>query len=838
MGNKGLLGLEVPEKYQGLELTSFDSMRIMKQLGSIDTTLSLFVGLTNVLGVRPILKNAQEEVKENILPIISKGRELGAFALSEDGAGSNPLDLQMSAIPTSNKTWILNGKKIWSGASAWAGVINTFAKEYDENGKLQGFTAYCVRQGTKGLVQGGEALTVGMRGLIQNTIYFNDVEVNELNILGQRGKGMDVAQDAMMYGRLTIASACIGGMKRCLQFINNYSSQRKISTGLLIDNAVTRKKIYEISNFIVCIDVLVNKISKMIDQNLPIPQELYVVCKILAPEYFWISIDHTIQILGGRGYVETNLIPQMMRDARVLRIFEGPTETLSMYLGSKTINVTNSIYDLIVNVLGCSDIFEKLEQAIETVLSVKLTNKSSTDEKQLKQIAVSEFVCLSILESILLKEEKSIAINRALDFVNTTFELKLKSLECSSLYNSFNNRQDISELINSINDEIGQIEQNYPIEEKELDPLLKHVNNTIIDNIEINKEEKTEDLKFQKLSINKNITETETKTITKNEYIKFDLSSHISKFSPNKIWIIFTDNDNKKIFSDFTSKNKLNNIIITSQRKMTQIKDDVTGEMIVSCQTEKIDFETTLNKIFDENGLLFYEIVYLSDNKDFNNISTLKEFLISTSYNFPKKLSIITNNSHKLDSNISIDNIEIILSEKDFKENLETSLFYKDIDADNKNTFNKFVDITFALNSYNVEILFKLINSNVQDNKFIILKDQILSVKTNEITYKVEPIKVNSTIETISKNIDINTKPDQNKIINQDIKNELIKIVLVTILGEYQESAKDKTFLELGLDSLKAFEVQHELSQFLKRDIALNESIIKMTVEKAVENLL
>jgi alkylation response protein AidB-like acyl-CoA dehydrogenase len=374
MGNKGLLGLEVPEKYQGLELSSFDSMRIMKQLGSIDTTLSLFVGLTNVLGVRPILKNAQEEVKENILPIISTGRELGAFALSEDGAGSNPLDLQMLSIPTSNKTWLLNGKKIWSGASAWAGVINTFAKEYDQNGKLQGFTAYCVR-----LVQGGESLTVGMRGLIQNTIYFNDVEVNELNILGQRGKGMDVAQDAMMYGRLTIASACIGGMKRCLQFINNYASQRKISTGLLIDNAVTRKKIYEISNFIVCIDVLVNKISKMIDKNLPIPQELYLVCKILAPEYFWTSIDHTIQILGGRGYVETNLIPQMMRDARVLRIFEGPTETLSMYLGSKTINVTNSIYDLIVNILGCSEVFEKLEQAIETVLSVKLTNKSSTD---------------------------------------------------------------------------------------------------------------------------------------------------------------------------------------------------------------------------------------------------------------------------------------------------------------------------------------------------------------------------------------------------------------------------------------------------------------------------
>lgn len=803
-------------------------MRIMKQLGSIDTTLSLFVGLTNVLGVRPILKNAKEEVKEQILPIISTGRELGAFALSEDGAGSNPLNIEMSAIPTENNTWLLNGKKIWSGASAWAGVINTFAKEYDSNGKLQGFTAYAVRQGTKGLIQGGEALTIGMRGLIQNTIYFNDVEVSELNILGERGKGMDVAQDAMMYGRLTIASACIGGMKRCLQFINNYASQRKVSTGLLIDNAVTRKKIFDISNYIVCIDVLVNKISKMIDQNIPIPQELYVVCKILAPEFFWTSVDHTIQILGGRGYVETNLLPQMMRDVRVLRIFEGPTETLQMYLGSKTINVINSIYDLIVNVLGESEVFEKLENSIEKVIDLKLTNKSSTDEKQIKQVLVSDLVCLSVIEAILLKEEQSIVIERALSFVSGLFNLKLKSLETENVFDSFDSRQDISELINTINEEIGQIEQNYPKEESDIDPLLKHVKNN---NLPL------EDNNIDKSNIIFKKVEKKTKLIDKKECNLFDSKLISSKFSPNKIWIIFADKDNKKLISDYASKNNLNHIVITSERKMMQVKDELTGEMIVSCQLVNIDFEKELNKIFDENGLLFYEIVYQFNENNLTNFINLIEYLKNSRFNFPKKLSIITNNLN----NLSKEDLDIDSIKKYIEENQELNNLYKDIEIlyqnnSNKDFLNKILDITLDLNNYNIDKSFKLINTITDEKGFILTKENIfkISIKKEEHIYT----------ETVTKKEDINSKNleiktiEHKKNIDIKLKDELVKLILITILGEYREEDKYKTFLELGLDSLKVFELQHEISLFIKKDIVFNENIIKLSVENAVDSLL
>ena len=108
MGNRGLLGLQVPKQYGGLELSSLDTMRIIQQLGAVDQTLALFVGLSNILGIRPIMNFASESVREHMLPLLATGRELAAFALTESGAGSNPRAIVSSATPYA-EGWFLNG---------------------------------------------------------------------------------------------------------------------------------------------------------------------------------------------------------------------------------------------------------------------------------------------------------------------------------------------------------------------------------------------------------------------------------------------------------------------------------------------------------------------------------------------------------------------------------------------------------------------------------------------------------------------------------------------------------------------------------------------------------
>ncbi|MEM9923865.1 MAG: AMP-binding protein, partial [Cyanobacteria bacterium P01_D01_bin.50] len=208
-GNRGLLGMQVPGEYGGLGLSNYDTMRVLQQLGAIDPTLSLFVGLNNILGIRPILRYGSKALKDELLPILATGRELAAFAITEPGAGSNPQAIASQAIPDGDG-WRLQGTKIWSGSANWAGVTNVFVRHQNQDGSWQGISGFAVRKGTQ-MRQGKEALTMGMRGMVQNTIYLNDVPVSAEQMLGEPGAGMQVAQDAMMYGRLAIAAASVGG---------------------------------------------------------------------------------------------------------------------------------------------------------------------------------------------------------------------------------------------------------------------------------------------------------------------------------------------------------------------------------------------------------------------------------------------------------------------------------------------------------------------------------------------------------------------------------------------------------------------------------------------------
>ena len=165
-GNKGLLGMLVPEEYGGLGLNNYQTMQILEQLGAIDTTVCLFVGLNNILGIRPILKYGKDELKKELLPILGTGRELAAFALTEKNAGSNPQAIISRAIATSKNTWNIQGEKIWTGSAAWAGVTNVFVQHQDLNGDRQEISAFAVRRDTPGLRQGKESLTIGMRGMV------------------------------------------------------------------------------------------------------------------------------------------------------------------------------------------------------------------------------------------------------------------------------------------------------------------------------------------------------------------------------------------------------------------------------------------------------------------------------------------------------------------------------------------------------------------------------------------------------------------------------------------------------------------------------------------------
>ncbi|WP_392533894.1 AMP-binding protein [Nostoc sp. C117] len=488
LGNRGILGMQVSPEYGGIGLGNYDTMRVIEQLGAIDQTVALLVLLNNFLGIRPILNYASNSIRDELLPILATGRELAAFALTEPKAGSNPQAISGKAIPNANGDWLLQGTKIWSGSAAWAGVINVFVKDVDSNGNFRGISGFVVRQGTPGLRSGPEALTMGMRGMVQNTVYLDNVVVDSEHLLGNEGEGMKVAQDAMMHARLGLAALSVGGMKRCAQLMLRYAERRSVSTGRLLDNPVTLIRLNELTVAITAVETLVDRIASLLDDGNLIPAEIYAVCKTTGPEFFWKAADSLVQLLGGRGYIETNIAPQLLRDARVIRIFEGPTETLQMFIGSCTINNSAEIHKFLSNELAAPTVSHSLRVAAEQIHRRYNQAKSSFPDQissiRWGYLLIGELASFAVLWAATqqaFKRSQSQYLRRAVEWTQLQFEQKLKtSLHDILSESGLSGADDISEMISNYTEAIGDIQQTLPGEDRELDELLRQDSSTII----------------------------------------------------------------------------------------------------------------------------------------------------------------------------------------------------------------------------------------------------------------------------------------------------------------------------------------------------------------------
>lgn len=336
LGNRGFLGMQAPATLGGKALATSDLLRLMEQLAAIDLTLATAVGVHNALGLRPVLRFAPERLRAAVAPHLAGGRQLAAFALTEPAAGANPLAMRTRAQRCPGG-WRLNGDKHLIGLANWAGWITVVARALDEDGIALGTVALLLPDDAPGLHQEAEALTMGMRAMVQNALRFDDVFVPDTHVLGQPGAGMEVARDAMAFARLGIGALCVGGMKRCAQLMLRYAGRREVAGGRLLDHPVTLARLDDLTGAIGALEALVRALGAHDDRGNGqggLPHEACMACKCVASELLWEAADMLMQLLGGRGYLEPNLAPLLMRDARVMRILEGPTEALYVHLGA------------------------------------------------------------------------------------------------------------------------------------------------------------------------------------------------------------------------------------------------------------------------------------------------------------------------------------------------------------------------------------------------------------------------------------------------------------------------------------------------------------------------
>ena len=400
-GNKGLFGLNTPSTYNGLGLTNAGICTILEQLGAIDLSLSTLIINNNFLGIRPIVHFGSDFLRNKYLPELASGRALISFALSESAAGSNPLRIEGRGVIHENYC-ILNASKMWIGSASWSTLINTFVHVEDPNGKQHGITCYAVPSDTAGVQIGEELMTMGMRTMVQNKIYYRDAKLFREFLVGDVGSGMQVANDAMTYTRLAFAASFLGSMKRCMQLVHRYTSRRKISsTARLLENPITLQRLGAVIAMVDLVDASVMLTAAHLDSGHVLPREIYIVCKVAGSEFLWNTIDISIQALGGRGYLENNVLPQIMRDARVTRIFEGPTETLLAFMGSKLIkeNENSEILRFMDLLVGDKIIVKNLREIQQLAKAIVARNTARLGEVS---FALGEIVMWSLLVAILI----------------------------------------------------------------------------------------------------------------------------------------------------------------------------------------------------------------------------------------------------------------------------------------------------------------------------------------------------------------------------------------------------------------------------------------------------
>ncbi|MBB5801030.1 alkylation response protein AidB-like acyl-CoA dehydrogenase [Saccharothrix ecbatanensis] len=473
LGKAGLLGLQVEREYGGRQLGHRDTFRVIEQVAAIDPNLTLLVAVHNAIGITPVRHFADRARKAEVLPVLARGAGLATIAASEPGAGSDLRAIATTARQLPDGGYLLNGDKSWISLGSWAGHVTVFAQLEAADGRPLGITGFLVEAGTPGFIPGEEILTLGMKGIPQNHIAIRDLRLPPGALLGAEGQGLAVAQSAFMAGRAFVGAVSLGAMKRCLQLAHRYASRRTVATGGLFDNGRTQQILSGNVAATHAVDALMGHMAGVLDRGAHLPDELYFAAKIMGSELMWRVVDSSVQMLGARGYLDTNIVGQYFRDYRLLRIFEGATEAVTVYLGSTVLKDPDGFCAMLAAQFGGSTAVDAVSRCLAR-LRVNRRGVDLSDQRNHHVLAnaVGELAGWAVLAAVTAsaggRDVDTLTAEWCRERLYDTIRTTEQDPRPSELFPS----DTISREITGYADVIGDTEQTLPGEASHLDSLL------------------------------------------------------------------------------------------------------------------------------------------------------------------------------------------------------------------------------------------------------------------------------------------------------------------------------------------------------------------------------
>lgn len=335
MAKNGFMGIAIPEEYGGQGCDPLTYVMCVEELSKVCGTTGVIVSAHSSLCCDPILHYGTEEQKKKYLVPLAKGEKLGAFGLTEPGAGTDAQGVQTKAVLSEDgKEWILNGSKcfITNGKEADVYIIIAYTDIVEgKRGPQKKFTAFIVEKDTPGFTFGTKEHKMGIRGSATYELIFQDCHIPAENQLGARGKGFPIAMGTLDGGRIGIAAQALGLAEGALDRTIAYVKERK-QFGRSI--SAFQNTQFQLANMATQVQAAKMMVYRAAEAKRT--QDRFSVeaaeAKLFAAEVAMEVTTKCVQLLGGYGYIREYEVERMMRDAKITEIYEGTSEVQRMVI--------------------------------------------------------------------------------------------------------------------------------------------------------------------------------------------------------------------------------------------------------------------------------------------------------------------------------------------------------------------------------------------------------------------------------------------------------------------------------------------------------------------------
>ncbi|MDA5281298.1 MULTISPECIES: acyl-CoA dehydrogenase family protein [unclassified Streptomyces] len=330
LGDLGFLGMTVPEEYGGSGGDHLSYVLVTEELGRGDSAVRGIVSVSLGLVAKTIAAWGDEEQKRDWLPRLCSGDALGCFGLTEPGTGSDAGNLTTRAVREGD-SYVVSGSKMFITNGTWADVVLLFARTNDTPGH-RGISAFLVPADAPGLTRREVHGKLGLRGQATAELVLDAVRVPASAMLGPEGKGFSVAMSALAKGRMSVAAGCVGIAQAALEAAVSYAAGREQFGRPIAHHQLVQELIADISVDVDAARLLTWRVADLIDRGQPFATESSTA-KLFASEAAVRAAGNALQVHGGYGYIDEYPVGKLLRDARVMTLYEGTSQIQKLLIG-------------------------------------------------------------------------------------------------------------------------------------------------------------------------------------------------------------------------------------------------------------------------------------------------------------------------------------------------------------------------------------------------------------------------------------------------------------------------------------------------------------------------